>query len=410
MSYKCLEINRLTESGDNLKTVRCYAGRVTVFRARNTRELESYAKALCGRETQERFSVLLDGVTFNSSEHCVLGFSPVKFSEEVSVADLLLAQGIELPKLEGVLLEYGLGGLTKTKCALLNKEQSAAVSLLCAIFATNQVLILNDPFKDIESKWREKFAKTLIESSFSKMTIVVLVNLTYRPECWIDNEIIARVQLDKRERSKTIGISSVDMEVVREVAKTSHIQGEATKLVKTNIKARHQKNRYPIYSSIGLIVGILVIVLLMHLIRQTKQSSMQVVKDSSKLENADTAVNVSSISNPLDPEIRNNKVGTVDVVKGLEREANGAGSLVLAMYDESIKQAVINAFQGKVGKEVLANSATIESSFNRTSNSDVSNNEEAQDEVMNLEEEKPTLTEEERETLEQLEAQLRELE
>ncbi|MFN8391955.1 MAG: hypothetical protein U0136_16820 [Bdellovibrionota bacterium] len=216
MKFQKLEITRLNDQSEIKRRIVCLAGRINVFRARDESELAVFADALSGKPTAERFSILLDGQTFDPKQHLYIGFDPLPLQSETrSVAEYMRGKGASDSALEGLLLGAGLGGLARATCAELGDVQQQLLQLLGATFGSDQVIFMNDPFVHIAEQWREPLAEKFAEAVWTNQTIIVVVRLNVRPECWIDNPYIARLQLEK-PRERTIGfgggeLSSADL-------------------------------------------------------------------------------------------------------------------------------------------------------------------------------------------------------
>ncbi|RIL08963.1 MAG: hypothetical protein DCC75_07625 [Proteobacteria bacterium] len=75
-----------------------------------------------------------------------------------------------------------------------------------------KVLVLNDPFEPIANLWRERAAELIVSSARGKGLLVVVPSLSYRPQCWIDNEAVARIQVGQNVQ-RTIGFSAAGDDV-----------------------------------------------------------------------------------------------------------------------------------------------------------------------------------------------------
>ena len=81
------------------------------------------------------------------------------------------------------------------------------MQLLTAMYQSGKAVILNLPFEPISSTWREKYASYLVEQCEANNKIIVVVNMDYRPESWVENPSILRVQLGE-DVHKTIGFGT----------------------------------------------------------------------------------------------------------------------------------------------------------------------------------------------------------
>ena len=64
MNQQCLEIIRLTQTGDIIKSVKCRSGRVSVLRSHDEKLLDMYIKAIGGQAIDARFTLLLNDMQF----------------------------------------------------------------------------------------------------------------------------------------------------------------------------------------------------------------------------------------------------------------------------------------------------------------------------------------------------------
>jgi hypothetical protein len=205
VAFDWLEINRLTASGELKRRVRCLARRITVFRSNTPSELETYALALQGKESTDRFSILLDSAAFTPLNHNLVGFGE-KFlpTNTMSVELFLINSGAPADKVEPLLLSCGLGGLGKATVGQLSPSQARILRIVAATQDPKKVLVLREPFHEVPDAWRDKIADLLSDFAWKQHAIVIITNLSYRPQSWIENEVIARVQLE-RPRQATIG-------------------------------------------------------------------------------------------------------------------------------------------------------------------------------------------------------------
>lgn len=209
MSPQRLDISRLGPSGEVIRKITCLAGRVTAFRANSESEFDLYRSALAGWKTSERFSILVDDSSFTPAKHALIGFGEAYAIERGndSLKKVLIESGIEASQIEAALLSFGLGGLADAPCKALSPAQERLLRILASTARPDHVLILYEPFEVLPEAWRETAADMLARFAWEKKAIVVVVKLTSRPECWIENEHIARVQLE-RPRKRTIGFGA----------------------------------------------------------------------------------------------------------------------------------------------------------------------------------------------------------
>ncbi len=208
MPLERLQIKQLSPSGELLGVLACHAGQVTVFRAVNNSDLGKYLRAFAGVPGKDRLSLLVDDSEFKSSEHNLIGFGE-RFSsaDQESVSAFLLKAGVPDQSLGATLSSVGLEAVSEQPCAELSQDEERRLRIIAATFQPERALILQDPFDSIGSMWRDRFAELLTQFARNRGGLVVVPLLTYRPESWIDNEFIARLQVGENVQ-KTIGFGS----------------------------------------------------------------------------------------------------------------------------------------------------------------------------------------------------------
>lgn len=209
MAPELLQIKQLSSTGELLGVVSCHAGQISVFRAASTTDLAPYLRALVGISGQERFSISLDDAAFRPAEHNLIGFGE-RFASGAEVQtpqQMLLAAGAPESAISAALSSVGLEAVMTRPCSSLNACEERRLRILAATFQPAKVLVLNDPFDPISSQWKERFAESLSSFARTKNALVVVPFLSNRPESWIDNERVARIQVGQSVQ-KTIGFGS----------------------------------------------------------------------------------------------------------------------------------------------------------------------------------------------------------
>lgn len=206
-----LTIKHLSNSGQVIASVSCAAGQVSVLRALVDADLLPYQRALSGRPGPERFVIELDGHAFRPEDQALIGFGE-HLPGELSVRELLLQAGLVPGSIPSLLLQYGLDGHADSACSRLNESAQRQLQLLAACAGSANVLILNDPFATLSTQWRERFAELVLNDARERQRIVVITSLSHRPQCWIGNESVTRLQVGETQQ-KTIGFGQASTEV-----------------------------------------------------------------------------------------------------------------------------------------------------------------------------------------------------
>lgn len=212
MSFEKLEIFLLALNGKVERRIRCFAGRVTVLRESAPGDLDGYVKVLAGAEHTDRFTVLVDEQAYDASSHCLVGFNETFSESDGKVRDYLLRSGMGSGEIDGLLLKVGLGGTRERSCTSLNPVEQRTLRVLAATCSSGKMLVLNDPFLGLDSSFLEALAERVVNFAWRSKAIVLVLNLSNRPECWIDNELIARIQVGGVRR-RTIGFGSSSPEL-----------------------------------------------------------------------------------------------------------------------------------------------------------------------------------------------------
>lgn len=300
------EIYRYGKNGELLRRIRCLSRRITVFRAKDQRNLEAFSSCLFGEHTEDRFSLLLNGESFLPNSKYVIS---ERFSEKKDIKVETLLHGIS--SREAFLISHGLGGVSKLSLLALEGWQREAVLLFFAAQEKISPIIMEDPFKDAPQASRESIAQFLLNHVADHDIVVVATQLSSRPECWIDNEFVVRAQLEP-PRKRTIGFGSgtsvhseAEIYHALESIRNSHNALPKGKLL-TSVASLHKNTKMAIASgaTLGLILGCSVLFLLGQFTSQ---------------KNTPTS---SSFTEALQPEMssisQNNNLGTQDKINILE--------------------------------------------------------------------------------------------
>jgi len=203
-----LQLKLLSKSGELINSITCHGGRVSVFRAVMPRNLDPFLRALSGLSGPEKFTVSLDNHTFEPSAHALVGFGESFALSTEQVHEYISAAGLDLRQFLSTLANFGLEHAVGRACKDLTSCEERRLRLLCAAYGdSGKVLILNNPFEPLSDSWRERFADLFTEVARTRGRLVVVPATSYRPQCWINNELIERIQVDQVSQ-KTIGFTN----------------------------------------------------------------------------------------------------------------------------------------------------------------------------------------------------------
>ncbi len=229
---KKLLIKTLSNSGELLNVINCPAGRVSVFRGSAPADLRPYQRALIGTHGKEKMIVQVDDTAYDPELHNVIGLGEAPPHAGMTVRAFLAKAGIEDDSLPGLLSSFGLEDTADLKCSALSPDQERRIRILSATSQPDRALIANEPFEHITSQWRERFAELLADFAQIRNGLVVISGLSYRPECWIDNSLILRVEVGQSIQ-RTIGFGQAGSEAnqlvedLRKKLQEERAQGDA---------------------------------------------------------------------------------------------------------------------------------------------------------------------------------------
>ena len=199
-----LQLKTLSTSGELLNVINCPAGRICVFRGSTPADLRPFQRALIGTHGKEKISVTVDGADYDPDKHNVIGLGEAPPHAGLTVREYLGRVGVADDALVGLLTSFGLEGSIDSKCSALSPDQERRVRMLHATSQPERALIVNEPFEHITSQWKERFAELLLDFVKGKNGLVVIPSLSYRPESWVDNALISRLEVGQSIQ-RTIG-------------------------------------------------------------------------------------------------------------------------------------------------------------------------------------------------------------
>jgi hypothetical protein len=202
-----LQIKQLSPNGQLLNCVNCYSGQVSVLRTTVHAAIQPYINAFAGIPGPERFVIELNQEPYAAHAHNLIGFGERFVSEDGTAGEFLARNKIPVNQLHSLFISFGLENCKDLLCTKLSRCEERRLRILAAVYDANKILIINDPFDPISTEWRERFAELLVNFVRTKSQIAIIPFLSYRPECWIDNEFIARIQVGEAIQ-KTIGFAS----------------------------------------------------------------------------------------------------------------------------------------------------------------------------------------------------------
>lgn len=204
--YRKLEIVGAFKGSTIARRLVCLAGRVTVIRSQldpATAGLVSFFEETPGASS-ETF-LCLDTKRIHPSGLERIGFDgKISSALSQSVDEFMEAQGLPRALCGELLAKHFLNDARGRRLSDLSPPLRRAVELLGLISGRYQVAVLQDPFREMSDVMRETLSTSLVTAAAQHNLIIVVLNLNNRPHCWIENEYITRLQVERPERP-TIG-------------------------------------------------------------------------------------------------------------------------------------------------------------------------------------------------------------
>ncbi len=230
-----LQIKLLSNSGELINVINCFPNRITVLRALAHGELEPYIQALSGLASSQRFSITVGKNTYDASNYTLIGFAENLKNETKTVKEYIDSQDVSFEAISSSLKTYGLEEILNQTLEKCSSDEIRRLQIVVAAYKENSLLILNNPFEAISSKWKERFADLITRHTRNNNVITLVTSLSYRPQSWIGNDLINRVQVGANTQ-RTIGFSSeasqanVLVDEVRKMMKAEEQQKKAALL------------------------------------------------------------------------------------------------------------------------------------------------------------------------------------
>ncbi|MCB9029435.1 MAG: hypothetical protein H6619_00130 [Deltaproteobacteria bacterium] len=202
-----LTIKQLSKFGEVLRSIECGTGEITVLRANTDQDLLPFRQTLFGQNSGHKFTLSLNNSPFLVKDASLIGFGH-NLQETKTPLQLLTDRGVREDRANALLINFGFEEQLELPSNKLNECARIRLQILLAVISKKKVLILDSPFERISEEWKDRFAELVADSTVNQAKITIITRLTYRPQSWVGNQIIQRVEVGFN-RQKTIGIGSV---------------------------------------------------------------------------------------------------------------------------------------------------------------------------------------------------------
>lgn len=150
-----------------------------------------------GDSSQVRFEV--EGAPLAAEDILRVGFGD-QFPENAGIPTYLVSIGVPQDSIKTVLEAYDLSRVSYLSCAQLPASAQRQLSLLAALRSPAPILILNDPFQPFSGRWREQFASELLENLRGTKRMMIVVNMSFVPQCWQEQPELQVIDVGKMEQ------------------------------------------------------------------------------------------------------------------------------------------------------------------------------------------------------------------
>lgn len=222
--------------GQPSRGIACHAGHITVFRSFTESGLRPFQQLFAKTAPVgggDLFRVTLDGRPLSPADYLVIGMEKDFSDPEQKLWEFMRDVGVPSEHLPHLLETYNLPHSDEL-CIGLQPGLARMVRLIGSSYQSEKVLVLNDPFAPLSTEWRERLAEFIAVQTKSMQQIVVVTALSTRPQCWIGNEAISRVQIEEQfNMTVGYGVPAAELramvEHVREGAAADRAQQTATR-------------------------------------------------------------------------------------------------------------------------------------------------------------------------------------
>ena len=207
-----LSIKHLARSGQLLNLITCYPGKVSVLRSTTPASLAPYRDALSGRGSSENIQLSFGPLIVDPRTFQLPTLDPEDERSHFTVRDLAQNLSLAPDLLDYLITQLGLVGALDQRVLDLSPADHYRLCLLLGLFSSERALFLYKPFEQIDSTLRDSVAEVLVEAAAVRQKVVLITELDYRPQSWINNPAIARLQVDDAAR-QTIGFGGGQNEI-----------------------------------------------------------------------------------------------------------------------------------------------------------------------------------------------------
>lgn len=190
---KLVLVERLQNTGVEARVL-CAPGVITILSDEFGKSLTRYEAAVCGFSHPAEMRAELYSQPLSGGSTYQVGVSEV-FAGGITSRQFLDHAGLSSVEIEQLLAFHGLRNTSYLPCVDLPQAAQRQLRLIAALRSNTPVLVLRDPFAPIGSRWREFFARLILEDAMRTKRIVVCTRLAIPPLAWNNQRQVQTVDV-----------------------------------------------------------------------------------------------------------------------------------------------------------------------------------------------------------------------
>ncbi len=211
-----LLIKRFVEKRKGHARIVCAPSCVSVLVDREGGEIGRFEKALTG-ESQEDFSLEFDGQPYEPHHVVHMGFSRV-LPDNKTVPEFLASLGMDETEVRSALDFFDLAKSSYLYCTQISETAVRLLELTYALRSNARAFVIRDPFQPFNGRWREHFAKELLDDASKNSRILICTNVSFIPKLW-----------EQCRDVQTIDVGRIVQQATLKVQRALELEEEATK-------------------------------------------------------------------------------------------------------------------------------------------------------------------------------------
>ncbi|MBN8548063.1 MAG: hypothetical protein J0M12_01980 [Deltaproteobacteria bacterium] len=203
----------------------CRPGELTILADRDGQDLGYFEQAFRASQQLTGIRILREDASVDLTSIERLGFED-RLGVNLSIPEYLRSIGLTEMEVENVLLEFDLDRVRYLSCSQLPLPAARQLQIFELLRRDWNILFLRDPFQPLNGRWREDFARRILEEVKRRSAIAIASSVSFTPQSWhkigichIDvgqacAEATARAVREReiRERNQSISTEKVSTE------------------------------------------------------------------------------------------------------------------------------------------------------------------------------------------------------